>query len=111
MILPPENVVRNASLRSAILFIIALLHILALVRRHVSRAAVRTIIVALRRPHVRPFSTALGAFVVVPELHDRPPRSSRRSQALTRRCCRRTARSTLRPDQTPSRSCSRSPLS
>jgi len=37
---------------------IALLHVLAFVRRHVTRTAVRTVIVALCGPHVRPLSAA-----------------------------------------------------
>ena len=54
--LPPQKVCRKASLRRAILFIIALLRVLAPVRRHVASAAVRTVIVTLCGPHVAPLA-------------------------------------------------------
>src|SRR5271165_3861376 len=70
--LPPAKVPRKASLRRAILFIVALLGIFAFVRRHVACAAERTIIVTLGWPHVGPFAAACGAPVEVAEEHDRP---------------------------------------
>ena len=56
-------------MRKAILFIGRLLHVFAFVRRHVSSAAMRAVIVTGCRPHISPLMSATGAAVKVSELH------------------------------------------
>src|SRR2546430_17517217 len=79
---PPMNVERKLSLRTRMrvdfsrattLVIVALLHVFAHVRRHVAGTAPRTIIVAFRRPYVRPLAGTFCAAGVISEIHGRAP--------------------------------------